>query len=296
METEIVKDMDWETYRACKEMNASTLVYGIKSMRSLRRAITHGSSEETNAMRLGTGIHCLVLEPEEFEDRFVVMPDFENDKNNLRAAKHKSETLEDRRTNSKATSFYKNSVSVFQAKNVGKCILTRQQYDTALMAIESINDHHSASKYIQGYAKEVTLFGSILGVECKGRVDLLGDYIVDVKSTGDASERAFSRVCAGQNYAFKMAFYRELVRQNIGKTLDVKLIAQETSGDFDTVVYDIPESRLDAAYDLVVSVMERYVTARTRDEWHGVDRGIDTLELAIPSWNEDQAVEVLEWS
>ena len=293
--TNEIQSLDWDSYRANERMNASTLVYGIKSMRSLFRAITQGGIEETNAMRLGTGIHCLVLEPEEFEKRFCVMPSFELDARNIRAAKNKTESLEDRRTNSKATSFYKSSVALFESANTDKCILTRDQYDTALMCIESINGHHSARKYIDGYDKEQTLFGEILGVPCKGRVDLLGECIVDVKTTGDVSESAFGRVCASHKYAFKMAFYQELVRQTTGQIKPVKLIAQETSGDFDTVVYEIPQARLDAAFSVVQDVLENYNKAKASDVWTGVDRGINTIELSIPMWGEE-VVEQLDWN
>lgn len=67
----ITKNMTWSDYCDLRLMNGSTLVHGFKSMLRLRRAIYEGFPEETDAMRLGTGIHTLLLEPKEFEKRFA---------------------------------------------------------------------------------------------------------------------------------------------------------------------------------------------------------------------------------
>ena len=95
----IDKSIAWNDYLSIKRMNPSTLVHGIKSMRRLRRAIQDGFPEESNAMRLGSGIHALLLEPDEFDKRFVVMPTFHLDAANT--------TAKGERTDSKLTNYYK---------------------------------------------------------------------------------------------------------------------------------------------------------------------------------------------
>jgi len=217
-------NIEWNNYTQVKRMNPSTLVAGRKSMKRLKRAIEGGFPEETNAMRLGSGIHALLLEPEEFEERFCVIASFNLDPENLRAAKRKDEPIIDRMTDSKATTYYKAKVADFKAANGNKCFIDRMQYDTALTCIEALHTRGHFIDLVSRSNKEVTVYGEIEGVECKGRMDLLAtDVIADLKTTHDVSD--FGRTTMKFGYLFKMAFYRELVRQNTVGLRDVKVIA-----------------------------------------------------------------------
>ncbi len=294
--------MDWDEYCKLELMNASTLVHGCKSMKHLRAAIDSGGTEETDAMRLGTGIHTLLLEPEEFESRYVVMPDYENDPQNLRAAKRKDESDEERRTTSKATKFYRAKVAQFfrAAELDGKTVLKRDQYDTALHCIEAIRSRPYMSKIIEQSEKEVTLLGEIGGIPFKGRVDLLRrkrPLIVDLKTTADCGKHAFGRIFCRLHYDMKLAIYRELARQNIGKAPDVGIITQETSGVFDNAFVPVPDVVLDNAWTRVLELVARYIRARRSGEWPGADGGKDRYELVIPNyamWDDDD--EEVDWS
>ena len=133
-------------------------------------------------------------------------------------------------------------------------------------------------------AKEVTVYGEILGVECKGRLDLLNKTtIADLKTTPNVHKKAFGRIFSNLNYAFKLAFYRELVRQNWGGELSVELITQELTGDFDNALVPVPREVLDNAWDKVVEVMQAYKRCRETNVWPGVDGGKDYYELDIPN-------------
>lgn len=277
-------------------MNPSTLVAGCHSMKRLRRLIDEGFREETNAMRLGSGAHALLLEPEVFEARFCVMPDFHLSELNLREAKSQGESLEDRRTESKATKFYKREVAAFVAEYPDKTILTQQQYDQCLYAIESIWDRPKMRELVESSAKEVTVYGEILGVPCKGRLDLLNrKKYADLKSTLSVAKREFGRVFMSKRYDFKLAFYRELVRQNWGDVLDCEIICQELSGDFDNALVPVPAIVLDNAWGKVVEVMTEYKRCLETNRWPGVDGGKDYYELDIPNWAMD-GDEEFDWS
>jgi hypothetical protein len=279
-------------------MNPSTIVHGLRSMKRLKRAIDEGFTEETNAMRIGTGNHALLLEPEEFENRFVVVPDFHFDVANLRAAKRKDEPIEDRRTDSRATSYVKQKVAEFAAMNRGKSFIGESEYQSCLRSIESIRSRPAMRQLVDSSSKEVTVLGEIQGVEFKGRIDLLNaETICDLKNTANVEKRAFGRVFANLKYAFKLSIYRELVRQSTGRILEVSIICQELSGDFDNTLVPVPSIVLDDAYDQVQQVVSKYRDAEENDYWPGVDGGQDYYELYVPQWamedNEDVA---LDWS
>ena len=292
----ITDKIPWSDYCQVKRMNPSTAVEGCHSPKRLRRCIDEGFREETNPMRMGSGAHALLFEPNQFHERFCVMPDFHLSEQNLREPKNKSESDADRRTDSRATKFYKREVALFVADNPGKTILGQTQYDQCLRAIEAIWERPRMRELVVSSAKEVTVYGEILGVECKGRLDLLNKTtIADLKTTPNVHKKAFGRIFSNLNYAFKLAFYRELVRQNWGGVLQVELITQELAGDFDNALVPVPAIVLDNAWTKVVEVMTAYKRCRETNEWPGVDGGKDYYELDVPNWAMD-GDEEFDWS
>lgn len=280
----ITHRLPWQDYCQIKKMNPSTAVAGCHSMKRLRRWIAEGFKEETNAMRVGTGVHVLLLEPERFENEFVVLPDFHLDEQNLRKPKRKDEPESDRRTDSKVTEYYKSKIRAFAEENQGKSFLTRDQYDNCLHAIEAIRERPAMRELIDGSAKEVTVEGEILGVPFKGRMDLLNPSVItDVKNTANVDKRAFGRVFTNLHYAFKLSIYRDLMRQNRGDN-DVMIITQETQGDFDNALVPVPSIILDNAFEQVQRVVKQYKQCLESGVWPGVDQGKDEYELYIPQW------------
>lgn len=266
-------------YAQIPRMNPSTLVYGLKSMRRLKRVIDNGGVTKTDAMILGGGVHCLLLEPDEFEARFAVMPDFHLEEGNVTGKGVKSE--------SKGTTYYKQRAAAFIAANSDKEIIERAEYDKALYMIECIRAKPAATMWIDQCKKEVVVTGEICGVPMKGRLDLLdvsSATILDVKTTNSAAPFAFGRTFANLNYGMRMAIYRELVRQQIGRTCSVYMIAQEDRDDFDTVVYEVPDVVLDNAMPLVEATLTKYKSCLKSGEWPGVDGGEDYVQLVVPQW------------
>lgn len=291
----IREGVSWEEYRAIPKMNPSTIVHGLHSMKRLKRVMEGGYPEETNQMRFGTGLHALLLEPDEFEDRFCVMPDFHlDDANVVQGGAKKGQ-----RTESKNTSYVKERRSQFGRDNAGKSIIGREQYDSILRCIESIRERPKMAALIDRCSKEVTLEGEIGNIPWKGRVDLLCTdkrqaEVCDIKTTGSCDKFAFGRIFVRLHYAEKMACYRELLRQNGIEPKRISFITQEPDGDFDNAYVPIEDIILDNAWPRVEKVMIDYHRCMKSGEWPGVDGGKDQYELAVPNWAmpEDE----IEWS
>lgn len=282
----IDKTIPWSDYTKIQRMNPSTLVHGCKSMRRLKRAISEGFPEATDAMRLGTGIHALLLEPDEFEERFCVIPAFQLDAENVTAKGEPSQ--------SKVTGYYKAKEAEFIAKNADKNFLDRSQYDTALHCIEALNSRQHFGELVAASNKEVTVIGEIEGVPFKGRLDLLSpSTICDLKTTYDVSQ--FDRTFNQLEYAFKLAIYRELVRQNTVGVRDVKVIAQETKDDFDNAMFVVPSELLDLTFNRVLMVVNQYKQSVERNEWLGWDRGELEVPIELPYWARKK-LEDVDWS
>ena len=284
----IRNDISWSDYLGIKRMNPSTLVCGLPAnggMRNLRHVMSKGLEDtSTKAKRIGSGVHSLTLEPEEFEERFVVVPQFELDADNLREPKRKDEPIQDRRSDSKATKYYKQRIKEFTELNFGKEFLSRSEYDTALCIIEAMRECDDAREIIEraGANKEVTVEGVIECVPCKGRLDLLTpSEISDIKTMAYVDHDSVKRAVLNLDYLVKLAFYRELVRQHSCDRA-VSIIAVQSGGCFDCAVYNVPSEYIDWGWQQVVNVMRDYKQAVETDEWFGVNRGMGRMTLHLP--------------
>lgn len=275
--------MDFEQYKRLDRMNASTLVHGLHSMRRLKRYIDKGGEEEVTAcMSMGIAKHVLLLEPNQFEERYVVMPSFQHDPDN--------KTKDGKPSKEKTTSYYKDKVTAFAAANPGKEIIERYQYDKCLYAIECLRAHHFAPKLLEDIETEVTLEGEIFGIPAKGRLDVVSvalNHLTDLKNSRTAHLRRFERIACDLAYDFKLAWYRELWRQNYNTDPDVFVIVQEDDGDFDTCVRTIDAAELDIALEKIEEVCSKYKQCLKTGKWHGVDEGSPSVPL-IFNWKRDE--------
>ena len=169
------REIGWDEYLELKAMNGSTLAHGKKSMLHLKHAIDTEFVPRP-AMKLGTATHALLLEPEQFKARFVVMPPFHLDPGNMRKAKNKIETDADRRTESKATTYYKTKAREFHfdAESRKLEVVEQEQFDLALAMIQAVRSKRAARAWLEDPASrfEATVVGEIEGVKFKGRIDI----------------------------------------------------------------------------------------------------------------------------
>lgn len=265
--------MPWEQYRGLPRMNPSTIVYGMESRRHLLHAATCGGIEPSNDMRLGTGIHAMTLEPHTFADTFVIIPAFHLYPENV--------TKEGKISTSTATDYCKQKTADFLRNEAdGRQILSAEQYDRALSAVQAIKQCLRAEELVRISEPEVTMLGEIEGVRFKGRIDLLAEAVIgDIKTTVSCNPWKFSRQFRDLRYCHKLAIYRELVRQHTGKLLPVEIIAQEKRPPFDTVVFPVPDDKLTAAMTEVIATIQDYRLAIETDHWPGRDRGNLTVDL-----------------
>jgi exodeoxyribonuclease VIII len=259
-------------------------------MRSLKRAIDGNADEASPAMQFGSQYHTMILEPEVFEDTFCVMPDYSSMPENI--------TGKGERSYRWGTTFCNESKAAFESMAFieNKEVITRADYDRGLAMREAIANNAMASTWVNECQREVTMTGEIDGVLCKGRLDLMGDVIADVKGTVSVEPNAFGRSAANLNIAFQLSMYRELFKQHQGFTPDVWIIAVESAGDFDCVCYPVREPILDEAFKQVRHVLAKYKQALKENEWHGVDGGEPFLELHFPNWAMPEADDILDWS
>ena len=141
----------------------------------------------SDAMLLGSLVHCMVLEPDKVEERYAVC-----------------EIRRDARTK---------AYQEFLAENEGKEILTNAIWNQATSMAEGVKAHPAIAYIETAKSIECGITFDVNGLLVKGKADVIVYdedgvlCILDVKTTRDASKRNFARDCARMHYGMQLAAY-----------------------------------------------------------------------------------------
>lgn len=135
-------------------------------------------------------------------------------------------------------------------------------YAVCESAIQRIEKDETAMEYLQG-ENQVIVTGEILGVPCKGKLDVLGkNRIVDLKCMRDFEPKwkdgeklDFIRYWG---YDIQAYFYTELVRQQYGKTLPFYILAVTKEAAPDLLLVEIPDWLITGAGEIVKHYIKRF--------------------------------------
>jgi exodeoxyribonuclease VIII len=154
--------------------------------------------KDSAAFAMGHAVHCLALEPDEFEERFVSFPKV------------------DRRTKEG-----KEFAARFEAENKGKIILDPQEFQDAMACVQALNNHPEfAAIMAQPRRVEVPFEFDLFGHRFKAKPDCIVDsmkLIVDIKTTDDASPHRWQWSAVDYGYHRQQIIYQEALRQDTGK-------------------------------------------------------------------------------
>ncbi len=152
--------------------------------------------KQTDAMLLGTLIHCLVLEPEKFEERYTVLDDTEI-----------MSTLSDS-GNPRATKVYKEWKEGFLAKCTGETITLKMKQQAEIIA-GNITHNRAAKKVLSLCPKrEQKIEWQYKNFGFRGYYDLGGEKVrADIKKVPDASPRAAQQTIIKMWYHGQAAMY-----------------------------------------------------------------------------------------
>lgn len=226
--------------------------------------------DATPALIFGQAVHALLLQPETFDSEFAVAPSV------------------DRRTKDGKTAY-----AAFQAQAAGKTVLTQEDYNTALAMVEAARKVPIVGQLLDGGEHEMSYFWTDedTGVECKARLDCtinFGDdlYVIDYKTTADASTDAFIRSVLKYGYDFQGAMYCEAVQKGAGvKPSGFILIAQEKEPPYSVNIFILTAELIEHGYDTFRRLLGTYKLCKETGNWFGY-MGPDCIinELALPKW------------
>jgi hypothetical protein len=211
----IHRDVSFDRY--LKEDRVSkTLLWDIHDRSPAHARI---GKEESNAMKVGTATHCVLLEPDHFRLRFVRGPD-------------------DRRGNR-----WKDALAA--AASDERELLTAAEYDSAIELRDAIKDNPYIKKLTgNGAYREITACATDpeTGLKTRMRADgyVPGDgIIVDVKTTKDARIGPFTRSVVDYGYHLQEAHYTKTWRDAGGQSVAFIFAVVEPFAPFAIKIYEL---------------------------------------------------------
>lgn len=174
-----------------------------------------GKKDETDAMIFGSMLHCLVLEPQDFFNRYFCLEDADIC-NQIGGAKPR------------ATKQYKEWLQVAMSEAGEKKIIDSDDYAYAKEIASNVL-HNRASRRIldAGWEHEKPIEWEFKNFRFKGFIDGIGEKIIfDIKTCADAEPKKFQRDLLSFGYYLQAAMY--LFSQ--GRVLDYYIIAVDKKG------------------------------------------------------------------
>ncbi len=212
---------------------------------------------ETPQMQLGSMMHALALEPDEFKKRFMVS------------------IKVDRRTKQGKADW-----AAFLEEAGDKTLVTEEQYCEVTRMCNRLNKTDLVPSLIERSQIEKSIFFTHeeTGLQCKVRPDMwFDDVVADLKTTADASYYKFQRSCVNFGYFLQAAMIKEAL-----KSLGIEMrtfvnVCIETKPPYATGVYIFGEEPLTYGVNQFHRLMKLYKECKDANEWPGYE--VATMDL-----------------
>lgn len=215
--------------------------------------------EKKKALDIGTALHCLLLEPQHFDERFLVVPPF------------------DRRTTQG-----KKDLEQFMEENYlpEKIIITEEEERKLRLMQESTLAHPIAKKLLDmdGYCESsIYWVDDKTKVLCKIRPDKLvkndsKSMIIDVKKTNNIED--FGKSIELYRYHVQDAMYCEGFKKQFGVNPHFVFIAVSETincGRYPVRVFVLDDYDKEIGYQLFRRDLDKYAECLQTDTWHGFE-------------------------
>ena len=223
------------------------------------------TSAPTPAMRLGSLTHSFVLEYDTFFNNYVIAPELNKRTNDGKAA-----------------------WAAFEQANAGKTVITLDEYDHAKKIRDAVMAHPAAAMLLKkGKSEQVFHFTEPkTGVHCKIKPDFLSEdtgFIVDLKTTTDASAKEFGRSAFNYRYHVQGAFYGDGIYYATNQQVKgFVFIAVEKDPPFAVAVYYLDQQAIELGREAYLNDLETYKKCVQTGAWPAY--GYEVTPLLIPDW------------
>jgi hypothetical protein len=213
----------------------------------------------------GRAIHCATLEPDQFDNRYVVMPTFSG--TGSKAAKR--EWLDDLPDGVEA--------------------IKQADYDMAWRAAGAVRANSDAMALLDEAECEKIVTWELGRIKCKGRLDALTDRVVDLKMTRRNTLYEVEKDAAIFNYHAQLAWYHDgVVKAELisGEKLPAAIFvhADQKSTFTDLAILDMDEVDGTFFYGRAKyqTLLKRYIGCKAANWWPGM--APKPVMWVLPEW------------
>ncbi len=268
----IAHGMRADVYHKADACSASKLKAMRRSPAHCRYQMDHPPTSE--AMALGTLLHSMVLEPETYNDQYHVMPEC------------------DRRTTVGKTLW-----AAAQANAVRKIIVKSEDAELARAMAVSCAAHPAFNTLFGGKGhNELSIFwhDQTHDIDCKLRSDrvveipIYGRVCVDLKSTKNASPKAFAADVQRHGYDIQGTYYLDGLALAGLPCREFVVMAVENTPPHGVAVYALDKDTIELGRSRYRKLLETYARCVKSGEWPSYSGKIE--ELAMPRWANDEEI------
>ena len=258
-------------YRKRDGISSSDLKRMMKSMATWKYYHDNPEDGDTEALQFGRAYHKLMLEPDDFDNEFIVSPKF------------------DRRTKDGKAAYEE-----FLKKAEGKEVISEETYQKLLEMQKALYDTPFVKLLIKGeHEKSFFWTDEKSGIPCKCRPDSFGQikdqYVaVDLKTTKDAETDHFMRDALKLGYDIQAVHYCEGLETVYKKPFKFIFIAQEKTAPYLVNVLEADDLFMKSGRELRNSLLGQYKESLETGIYEGYmtkDGGINSL--SVPKWLAD---------
>ena len=266
----ILHGLSAETYHAAKGVSHSMLKHLHPTPAHLLAYLSE-EREQTPAQIFGTLVHHRVLEPMRPLPQIVTKP--------------------------KAVDLKTKDGKAWKAEQqaAGRLILTESDFERINGCVNAIAKHPICQQIFADGKSEVSVFknfsygGTVLR---KARLDWLpvGNALVDIKTTQDASPESFAREIFNFRYHSQAAYYLDIFNDSLERPAKecFIIIAVEKNPPYEVALYNLHPRAIGKGRLLNVIDLGTYIDCVQRNEWPGYQRNVVTLDLPHFAYKNDQ--------
>jgi len=217
--------------------------------------------EESTAMLLGSAVHTAILEPDLFDKQYIVSPKF------------------DRRTKDG-----KKSYDDFQLQAENKIVIDELVFLKIQIMRDALRKNPQATLILDNennlYEKSIYWQDINTNILCKSRPDLLNiqkNLICDLKTTSDASERAFSASIYQRGYHIQAAMMIDAL-QAVGHEINTFVfLCVESVEPYATAIYILDNESIERGRQDFYALLQTIKRCTEQNFWPSYESKIIKL-------------------
>lgn len=243
-------------------INASSLKLILENPAKYQHGLTV-ERVESKCFKIGTAVHCAVLEPAEFYNRYFIMHNVD-----------------------KRTKVGKEEYTACVQMAGDKIVLSEGEFEQIDAMSKSILNHPTASKLFSNGLAEHEIYTELDGIPAKAKLDWLrGNVIVDLKTTDDGSPRGFSQSVYKYGYALQAAWYTDCCRASGIEPKAFVFVAVEKTAPYLVGIYQLDDSALEFGRKQYREALRIYQECTESGNWYGYSNAIE--QITLPSYLEN---------